>query len=77
MLDTFPKTVPLWDNVEKYITARQATDDNIIRRMRFECWITMATESHSEYATLIVFDGKNGYANAPLCYVKGVLPIWF
>ena len=31
----FPrKTRRLCDNVEKYRTARQATDDNIIRRMR-------------------------------------------
>ena len=24
----FPKTVSLWDNVEKYVIATQATDDN-------------------------------------------------
>jgi hypothetical protein len=41
--------------VEKYGTARQATDDNIIRRMRFACWITKATDTHSEYVILIVF----------------------
>jgi len=29
--------------VEKYGTAGQATDDNIIRRMLFECWITRST----------------------------------
>jgi hypothetical protein len=28
--------------VEKYGTARQATDDNTIWRMHFECWITKA-----------------------------------
>jgi hypothetical protein len=33
------KSYRLWDNVEKYGTARQATDANIIRRMRFACWI--------------------------------------
>jgi hypothetical protein len=49
------KSYRLWDNVEKYVTARQATDDNIIRRMRFACWITKATDTHSEYAILIVF----------------------
>jgi hypothetical protein len=39
------KSCRLWDNVEKYGTARQATDDNTIRRMRmrFACWITTAT----------------------------------
>jgi hypothetical protein len=41
--------------VEKYGRARQATDDNIIRRMRFACWITKATDTHSEYVILIAF----------------------
>jgi hypothetical protein len=41
--------------VEKYGTARQATDDNIIRRMRFACCINKATDTHSEYVTLIAF----------------------
>jgi hypothetical protein len=35
----------LLENVEKCGTARQATDDNIIRRMRFACWITKATNT--------------------------------
>ena len=42
------KSFLLWDN-EKYGRARQATDDNVIRRMRFACWITKATDTHSEY----------------------------
>jgi hypothetical protein len=37
---------------KKYRIARQATDGNIIRRMRFACWITKATNTHSEYVTL-------------------------
>jgi hypothetical protein len=39
----FRKSCSLWDNVEKCGTARQATDDNIIRRMRCACWITEHT----------------------------------
>jgi hypothetical protein len=35
------------DNVEKYDTARQATDDNKIRRMRFARWITKAKNTHT------------------------------
>jgi hypothetical protein len=31
--------------VEKYGGARQVTDDNIIGRMRFACWITKATDT--------------------------------
>jgi hypothetical protein len=41
--------------VEKYGRARHATDDNIIRRMRFAWWIAKATNTHSEYVILIVF----------------------
>jgi hypothetical protein len=50
--------------VEKYGTAGQATDGNIIRRMRFACWITEATDTHSEYVVLLSH-GHSGYANAP------------
>jgi hypothetical protein len=31
--------------VEKYGRARQATDDNMIRSMRFACWLTKATDT--------------------------------
>ena len=41
--------------MEKYGTARQATDDNIIERMRFVCSISKATDTHSEYLILIAF----------------------
>jgi plasmid rolling circle replication initiator protein Rep len=41
--------------VEKYGRARQATDDNIIRRMRFACWVIKATDTRSEYVVLITF----------------------
>jgi hypothetical protein len=47
--------VPLRDNVEKYGTARQVTDDNIVRRVRFACWKTKATDTYSEYEILIAF----------------------
>jgi hypothetical protein len=41
--------------MEKYDRAGQVTDDNITRRMRFACWITKATDTHSEYVILIAF----------------------
>jgi hypothetical protein len=49
------KLCRLWYNAEKYGTARQATDDNIIWCMRFACWITKATDTHSEYAIHTAF----------------------
>jgi hypothetical protein len=46
----FPrKTCRLGENMEKYGTARQAADSNIIRRMRFACRMIKATNTHSEY----------------------------
>jgi hypothetical protein len=41
-------------DVEKYGRDGQATDENK-RRMRFACWITKATDTHSEYVILIAF----------------------
>ena len=41
--------------MEKYGTARETTDDNILQRMRIACSITTATDTHSEYVTLIAF----------------------
>ena len=50
-----PKIVPLGNNMEKYDTAHQATNDNLIRRTRFACWIPKATNTQSEYVILIPF----------------------
>jgi len=45
----FPrKSCRLWDNVEKCLRIRLATDDNIAWRMRFACCLTKATDTHSE-----------------------------
>jgi hypothetical protein len=41
--------------VEKYGTARQATDDNTRRRMCFLCWISKSTNTYSEYDKRIAF----------------------
>jgi hypothetical protein len=41
--------------VEKCGRAGQATDYNIIRHMRFGCWVTKATDTHSEEVMLLAF----------------------
>ena len=53
----------------------QATDENIIRLMRIACWIANATDTYSEYEILFIH-GKNGYTNAPQCYITRTLPVW-
>jgi hypothetical protein len=37
------------------ITYGRATDYNIIRRMRYACWITKATDAQSEYVVILAF----------------------
>jgi len=54
-IDFLRKSCRLWAKVEKLCRARQVTDDTTIRRMRSACWTTRATNTRSEYVTLIVF----------------------
>jgi hypothetical protein len=48
--------------VEKYCGARQATNDNIIQRMRFACWIIKAKDTYSEYVILIEICALLGFS---------------
>jgi hypothetical protein len=42
--------------VKKYGGAREAAEDNVIRPMRFACWMTKAADIyHSEYVIFIAF----------------------
>ena len=43
---------------------------------RIACWITKATDEHSEYVILIAATTcYNGYTTAPPCYVTRTLPV--
>ena len=55
-------------NVEEYSRFSQATVDNIIRRMRFVCWITKATNTYTECAGLILIAYTFTYTTAFECY---------
>ena len=43
----FRKSCRFWENEEKCRAARQATDCNTIWRVRFACWITKTTDTHT------------------------------
>ena len=43
---------------KKYGTDRQSSDDNIIRSMRIAGCVSKATDTRSEYVTLIAFERK-------------------
>jgi len=43
--------------------------------MSTTCWITEATNTHSEYVILITVHWNSGYTDAPQCYVTCTLPV--
>jgi len=51
----------------KYGRARQATDDNIIQRMPFACWVNKATDKCTEYVMLIDFPQRHCECTSVLC----------
>jgi hypothetical protein len=67
----FQKSCHLWDNVEKYGTARQVTDDNIIRYRKYA---RIEMHTHIIYY-LLHFHGNSSYVNAPQCYLIHTLPV--
>jgi hypothetical protein len=70
MFDSFfQKLCHLWDNVEKFDSAGQATDDSVVWCMRFARWLTKATDTHSLYVILIAFPRQHGYMDTPQCYI--------
>jgi len=54
LIKDFPNIVSFMRKFGKYGRARQATDAYKTGRMRFACWMTKATDTHSEYVILIV-----------------------
>jgi hypothetical protein len=62
---------------KRYARARQATDGNIIRRMRFACWITKATDTHSEYVILIAFPRQQWLRERATMLRYSTLPVFF
>jgi hypothetical protein len=70
----------LGDNVEKCCSARQATNDNIIRHMPTVYWVTKPTDTHthththSECVILTAFPLQQGCTNAPQYYLICSLP---
>jgi len=59
-ITSFGKLCRLWD-VEKYHTNGQATDDNLMRRMRIEWRVTKATDNTFRICnTLLVFHANDG-----------------
>jgi len=59
----------MWKNI---VVDGQATDDNIVRRIRIACWIPNATNTHSEYEIFIAFPRYQWLRERAWCHVTRV-----
>jgi hypothetical protein len=71
----FRKSCRLWDNVEKYCTAGQATDWQFGECALHAGYLWLRTHSH--YVYLLLLRCNNGCTNVPQCYVIRTLPVLF
>ena len=51
----FRKSCRFLDNVAKYCTVGEVTDNNITQRKRIACWITKAIDTNSKPSIIITF----------------------
>jgi hypothetical protein len=76
----YRKSCRLWDNVENFGRAREATNDNIAHArciLDKQGYTRAPTHTHTEKYVILLYDGNNGLASAPECYVIRTLPALF
>jgi hypothetical protein len=62
--------------VEKHGRPKQTTDENIIERMRFACWIAKATNTHLEYVIFLSLPWQQWLRESSQRYVTHTFPIF-
>jgi len=70
-----PKIVPFMRQCENYCTAGKATDNNMIQRMRFACWIAKVADTHSEHVILNALPQQQWLRERVSYYVISTLPV--
>jgi hypothetical protein len=75
-INVFQKLWCVWDNVKKYYTAGQATNDCTIWSRKGVIWLMEGknTDTTSNVEYLLLFHGNNGYTNIPYCYIIRIVP---
>jgi hypothetical protein len=77
---SFQKSCRLWNNVDKYGTAEEANDDNMIGRMRFAWWITKVTDTLricNCFFTATVVTRTPLSITVYVCCLSCLVPGWF
>ena len=87
---TFCENRTVYEVISKNVVEPEATNDNIIWRMRFPCWIRLHAHASAhptrtdarrvrtcaQYVRLL-FHGNTGFAKVPQCYIICALPVLF
>lgn len=63
--------------MEIHCKAGQTTDDNMIGRMCFACWISKNTNIHEEYVIFIAFQHEKSLRKCTSIYVIRTFSIFF
>jgi len=66
---TFSKFRAIYEIIWKSMVEPGRPQTTIIWRMRTACWTTKATDTLIICKNFLLFNGSNGYATQPLCYV--------
>jgi len=71
------KSCNLENNVEKCVRTRQDADGNMIRRMRFACWVTAATHTLRSLQLFLLFHYNSSSSNSHQYHVIRTLSVLF
>jgi len=71
-----PENRAVYESMWKSIVESGRPQKTIWWRMRFEYWITKATNTHSIYVVLTAFPLQQWFHDAPHCYVIRTLPVF-
>ena len=75
MFNFYSENRVVYEIMWKNMVEPEATDGNVIRRMRIACCVTIATDTHSGYVIFIAFPlqrwsrARSSMLNLCLCYV--------
>jgi len=71
--DFFQKSYCLWDMLKNILELDR--QHMTMWLMCIECWVSKATNTHSEYIILLIFHCNNGCMNTLQCYIICTLPV--
>jgi len=70
-----PENRTVYEIIWRNVMQPDRPQANVIRRMRIACWITKATDTHSECVIITAFSTETVVTRTRLCYVRRALAV--